>query len=194
MRRLGGLLVALGLVVLSGCPREEADFPSLEDAEGDSWRPNDFYLLGASGRVLNVTVGENAAIGPLVNVGRYIEEDGPVLRGVMFGKPVSLSFGPTQVAGLWGSEPLRAEVRRQEKRLHIEGLVRGRIADLGLGPDAITGTIGVCGYDLARRGRIYEGTTSCGGQVELVSLQVPETLAAWGDVASATLVAMLLTR
>jgi hypothetical protein len=185
--------VALGLVVLAGCSSPEPEVPSADESDDELPRPNDFFLLGASGRVVNATIGERAVIGPFVNVARYDEEGGIVVRGVMFGKPVSLSVGPARVGGLWGAEPLRTEVRRQEKRLHVEGLVRGRIADLWIGPEAVTGTIGPCGYDLARRGRVYEGASSCGGQVELVSVQIPETFAAWGDAAFTAMIAMFLT-
>jgi hypothetical protein len=193
MRRLGGLLVLLGLSALPGCAREEAEFPSQEELYGEQYNPNDFLLLGGDGRVVNATVGQAGVLGPDVNVGRYAEGDGQAVRGVMFPRPVNLSVTRTGAEGLWGTEPVRVRVTRQEKKLRVEGLVRGRITDLWVGPQAITGSIGTCGYDVERRGRVYEGTYSCTGRVQQVTVQVPETLGQWSDAAFGATLVMLLS-
>jgi hypothetical protein len=192
MRRLGGWLVALGLSALPGCTHEEADFPSQEELYGEQYNPNDFLLLGGDGQVVNATVGGNGVLGPEVNVGLYAEGDGQALRGVMFRRPVNLKVAQSGAEGLWGTEPMRVRVTRQEKKLRVEGLVRGRIADVWVGPDALSGSIGSCGYDVARRGRVYEGTYSCGGRVQQVTVQVPETFGRWSDAGFGAALVMLL--
>jgi hypothetical protein len=193
MRRFGGLLVLLGLSALPGCAHEDAEFPAQEELYGEQYNPNDFLLLGADGRVVNATVGQGGVLGPDVNVGRYAEEDGQAVRGVMFRRPVNLSVTPSGAEGLWGTEPVRVRVTRQEKKLRVEGLVRGRMADVWVGPQEITGSIGSCGYDVERRGRVYEGTYSCGARVQQVTVQVPETLGRWSDPAFGATLVMLLS-
>lgn len=193
MRRLGGLLLPSVLLALPGCAHEEADFPSQEELYGEQYNPNDFLLLGGDGRVVNATVGREGVLGPEVNVGLYAEDEGQALRGVMFRRPVNLSVGRGAAEGLWGTEPLRVRVTRQEKKLRVEGLVRGRMADVWVGPDALTGSIGTCGYDVERRGRVYEGTYSCGARVQQVTVAVPETFGRWSDAGFGAALVMLLS-
>ncbi len=193
MQKLPASLVALALLAPASCVYEEADTPSQETLYGQPWSPNDFFLLGSGNHVVNATIGEKTAIGPVVNVGLYAEDDGPVFRGLLLGITLSASVRGPHVEGLWGAEPLRLRVTRMEKRTHVEGLLRGRITDLWIGPEAITGTVGPCGFDLAKRGRVYEGSLRCGGPMERVSVRIPEALSSWGETASAAMVAMLLT-
>ncbi|WP_281333135.1 hypothetical protein [Polyangium sp. 6x1] len=193
MPRLPVPFLALALLAPASCGYEEPDMPSQEALYDEPWRPNDFFLQGSGGHVVHATIGEGTAIGPVVNVGLYAEDDAKALRGLVLGKTLSASVRGAEVEGLWGAEPLRLRMTRMEKRLHVEGLLRGRITDLWIGPEAITGTVGLCGFDLARRGHIYEGSLRCGGSMELVSVRVPETFATWGETASAAMVAMLLT-
>jgi len=169
--------------------------PSQDALYGDELRgPNDFYLLGSARGAVNVTIGERSAIGPTMNLVLATEEDGDVaLRGLALGKTLVASIHGAELEGLWGSEPIRLRVTRHEKRLHVEGLLRGRITDLWVGPETVTGTSGPCGYDLARRGPVYEGTARCGSGMELLSLQVPESLTSFGQVGSMALLAVLLT-
>ncbi|UQA58392.1 hypothetical protein [Polyangium aurulentum] len=193
MRHLGGVVVGLGLLALPGCAHEEADFPSQEELYGEQYNPNDFLLLGSGGQVVNATVGEEGVIGPEVNLGRYTEDDGQALRGVMFRRPVSLKISRAEAEGLWGTEPVRVRVTRQEKKLRVEGLVRGRMTDVWIGPQQLSGSIGSCGYDVERRGRVYEGSYSCGGRVQQVTVQVPETFGRWGDAGFGAALVMLLS-
>lgn len=192
MRRLGGWLVPLALSGLPGCAHEEADFPSQEELYGEQYNPNDFVLLGGDGRVVNATVGGEGVLGPEVNLGLYAEDEGQALRGVMFRRPVNLNVSRGGAEGLWGTEPVQVRVTRQEKKLRVEGLVRGRMTDVWVGPEALTGSIGSCGYDVERRGRVYEGTYSCGGRVQQVMVAVPETFARWSDAGFGAALVMLL--
>lgn len=188
MRRLGQFLVTLALLAPAGCaPQAPAD-----SAEPEPSNPHDFMAFGAADHAINATIGERAAIGPLVNVRLEDDREGEALRGVMFGKSLSLSIKQNRVDGLWGADRLETEVRRQEKRIHLEGLLRGRAIDLWIGPDAITGSLGASGYDLARKGILYEGTVTTSGQIENFTLKIPESLHTWSDPAFATLLAMLL--
>jgi hypothetical protein len=194
MHRFALSFAALALLALASCVHEEAETPSQESLYDEPERPNDFFLQGSGGHVVHATIGAGTAIGPVVNVGLYAEDDGTFLRGLMLGKTLSAAVKGPEVEGLWGAEPMRLRVTRMEKRHHVEGLLRGRITDLWIGPDAITGTVGLCGLDLAaRRGRVYEGSLRCGGSMEMVSVRIPEALARWGQTASAAMVAMLLT-
>lgn len=193
MPRLPLPLLALSLLAPASCVYEEPNTPSQEALYDEPARPNDFFLQGSGGHVVHATIGEGTAIGPVVNVGLYAEDDGKVLRGLMLGKTLSAEVRGPEVEGLWGAEPIRLRVTRMEKRLHVEGLLRGRITDLWIGPEAITGTIGLCGIDVTRRGQIHEGSLRCGGSMEMVSVRIPEALSGWGETASAAMVAMLLT-
>jgi len=199
MRRFPCLPVLGRLLLLAfpACSFVEPETPSQEELYAEQSTPNDYFFRGGDGRVINATIGPRSAIGPFVNVAHVAhvdEEEGQALRGVMFGKPVLLSLSPGHAIGLWGAEPMRVEVHRQEKRLHVEGLVRSKITDLWIGPETMTGTIGSCGFDLTRKGPAYEGTSSCNDQIELNSVVIPGSLLAWDDAAFGAMMALLLSR
>jgi hypothetical protein len=191
-RRIPNAAFPFLLLVLAGCTRQEPDLPLQDELYGPEYSPNDFFLLGAGGQVVHATVGAEGLIGPNVNLGRYVEEQGEALRGVMFGKPVLVNVEETFAEGLWGTEPLRLRVSRHEEKLRVTGLVRGKITDIWIGPQEIAGTIGASGYDLTQQGRFYEGTMSSGGRIQQVTVQVPETFSSYGDAAFATALVMLL--
>src|SRR5690349_3069561 len=122
MRRFISSAGLMLLIAASGCTFVDPETPSQEELYPQQFTPNDYIFRGGDGRVVNATFGPRAAIGPSVNVARVDDEDGPALRGVVFGKALVLSLSRARAVGLWGSEPLRVEVHRQEKRIRVEGL------------------------------------------------------------------------
>lgn len=189
-----GKAACLFLTVLcAGCSHEEAEFPSQEELYAEPFLPNDYVLTSSSGHVVNARVSPEGLIGPTINLSLVREDNEPMLRGLMFGAAVNAALSPALVSGLWGPNPLRLSVERMERRLHVEGIVRAQIVDLWIDPDAISGTIGTTGYDLHRKAMRYEGSRNAGKAMELVSVQIPESLASFGDSAFAALVVMLLS-
>jgi hypothetical protein len=136
----------------------------------------------------NVT--QTALQGPDVNVGVYGHE----VRGWVNGKTVSVTLDEKHkaVTGLIGDRPVQLRVREDAGGVHTRGLFGGGISAFDVSPKAIEGTIGECSYSLVNAGESYQGSRSCGGGPEDVSVQLPSELDALPPAQKSLFVGLML--
>ncbi|WP_437668929.1 hypothetical protein [Sorangium sp. So ce131] len=200
------LLLVLSLSLAAGCgstPSAPGDYA----ARGDIFSaagPSEFLLVSARGEIVSADVEPGQVVGPDVNLGLYDhgkpgrpgdERAEQAIRGIAFNRAVSVAATGQRAAGVVGAMPLELTVTRAEAGLRARGLLAGALSDYRLDERQLTGVVGRCSYDLARAGRVYEGSRSCGGQPHRVTVLVPRALSApssWGDAALATALGLLL--
>jgi hypothetical protein len=182
------LAAATLALTLAGCSlTERSTFPEAVDAD-----PAVTFSFRGEGHSVVARIDDRDILSPDVHLGRFQEGAGFALRGTAFGRPVTLDAGPSAVTGLMGGGPLDLRTSRAGAAVRAQGVVRGRTADFQVDGEAIAGTLGVCSYDLSRRGDRYEGRRSCGGPTEQVTLRLPVSLGQWGDAEAAAAMAVLL--
>ncbi|MCP3098365.1 hypothetical protein LZ198_05660 [Myxococcus sp. K15C18031901] len=115
------------------------------------------------------------------------------LRGQAFGRPVDLTLKNDTVRGQYGGKPVDLKVTDREEILEAEGTFGGQLTSFQVGPQQVTGTVGLCNYQLliTRHDR-YEGWRTCGEKLDRsVSLYVPARLADENDELAAALSLLL---
>ena len=119
---------------------------------------------------------------------------GNELRGRMFGQVVFLGLDADRVGGTVGSRFTRLQLQEKDGVTQARGNFLGSLMDLSLGPQALTGMVGRCGYDLkATPEGTYEGSRSCGGLPQRpVVLTLPPALTQQGPSMTLVTLAMLL--
>ena len=98
-----------------------------------------------------------------MNPGRDVQlsRDGQNLRGRAYGKTVSLSLQDNEVGGTVGSQLARLNLETKGDVTEAQGNFAGSLTRLHLGPEAPTGTVGRCSYDLkATKNGDYQGKFS----------------------------------
>jgi hypothetical protein len=187
----------LSLAVLSatvvGCEHRDPNFPSQEELYDVPEAP-DVLLVRSEGKFFSVKVGDRDLVGPDVRLSIYSEPTDSAVRGVLWGRPVSLHVGKASASGVVASTPFQLSVRREGNALRAVGSVSWEDSDFTLTREGFKGSVAKCEYDLRRiEPLLYEGQRSCNGPGELVTVQIPEELSRWGDVGSATALALLLS-
>jgi len=123
-----------------------------------------------------------------------LSREGNNLRGRAFGQVVFLSLDEDIVGGTVGGQLSRLHLRDKAGITEIQGNFLGSLVHLDFSPQAISGTVGRCGYDLkVNADGLYEGSRSCGGIPQRpVTLGIPASLAQQGKPMTAATLAILL--
>ncbi|MGE6761219.1 hypothetical protein ACQKGO_24600 [Corallococcus interemptor] len=101
------------------------------------------------------------------------------LKGQAFQRPVDLKLSERQIEGTVGGKPVELTVAERPDVVEMMGTFAGQPSSLTLSPDALTGSVGPCGYNLIieRDRKHYRGTRACGDQRENdVFVTIPKSL------------------
>jgi hypothetical protein len=153
--------------------------------------PEQRFTMVGSGLQTDAVISKDGAQGPSINVGRY--DDGKAIRGTVNNFPLNITVSGTHAEGQWGSGPLSVDVDEQGDQLKMTGLVAGRPSNWTASGEAIKGNIGLCSYDLGRKGDVYVGARSCAGGIAQVTVQFPSTITEWQPVNIGVLMALLMS-
>src|SRR5215471_1092356 len=178
------LVTALGLA--AGCATSSN--AKLQTTSGPVQR---FSLVG-NGFETTAVISKDGAQGPNVDVGRF--DNGSAIRGTLNGRPFQLSVDQTAgtATGQAGQGPITLNVSEEGDRFTCTGLV-GRPSNISISRERITGTIGLCSYDLARSGESYTGSRSCAGGISPVTVRFPATILEWKPINICVLMALLMS-
>ncbi|PTL84503.1 hypothetical protein [Vitiosangium sp. GDMCC 1.1324] len=155
-------------------------------AQGDG----QYLFLRTPKAAITARVNEDSVSGPDVQLNR----DGKTVRGRAFGQTVFLGLNGQELGGTVGSELTRMSFEDKGGTTRARGTFYGRLAELNLSPESLTGTVGRCGYDLkATQEGSYVGSRSCGGSPERpVTLEIPPALAKQGTAMTLATLALIL--
>ena len=173
MKTEWGLLIS-ALVLGLGCahvPPHSAGSPPSQSVE-------DHFVIHGQGGFTEAKVTDVSILGPAIDLVRTSRE----LRGRAYNQAVDITVdGSSQQArGIIGQQPLQLNVNTQGNEVHARGLVAGHLSDFTVGPAAINGKIGPCGYELVWTGSSYEGTRSCDNRTtEQLELRLPRAISFW---------------
>ncbi len=101
------------------------------------------------------------------------------LKGQAFQRPVDLKLSDRRIQGTVDQKPVDLTVTERPDVVETVGTFAGQPSSLTLAPDALTGQVGACGYNLImdRNRKHYRGTRACGEQRESnVFVAVPKSL------------------
>ena len=147
--------------------------------------------MRSQSRYVQVSVEGNSIFGATWNLSH-----GPdFIRGYGPGKSVvDGTLNGTRTDGNYRNAPFSVDVQRGEDgATQVNGLFAGaKLSAFTISPKAFQGHLGSCSYDLTFNGTRYEGSSSCGGSIELTSLELPVAMAGWSDLESATALAIVL--
>ncbi len=175
MKRMGRVLGIAALLAL-GAPGARADNPylSVRTPEG----------------VIVARVSDTRIVGPDIRVTRDLK----TLRGRAFGQTVFLGLNGNEVGGTVGRNLSRLSFESDGEVLEAEGAFYGNFMRLSLSARGLSGSVGLCSYDLKAVGQgVYRGSRTCGGPMERpepVIVVVPYTLVGQGP--AMTLAALML--
>jgi len=151
----------------------------------------DQYLyLRTPNAAISARVTEDGVSGPDVQLSR----DGKTLRGRVFGQTVFLGLNGQELGGTVGQELTRLSFENKDGVTQARGSFYGRLAELNISKEALTGTVGMCSYDLkATEDGGYSGSRSCGGPPERpVMLAIPPALAQQGTAMTLATLGLIL--
>jgi hypothetical protein len=174
-QRLGRTLGTATLLVLGAAA-----------AQGDV----QYLYLRTPNAAITARVDGDSVSGPDLQLSR----DGKTLRGRAFGRTVFLGLNGQELGGTVGSELSRLSFEEKDGVTQARGTFYGRIAELNLGKEGLTGTVGPCSYELkVNDDAIYMGSRSCGGPPERpVVLSIPPALVEQGPAMTLATLAILL--
>ncbi|WP_375760815.1 hypothetical protein [Corallococcus exercitus] len=101
------------------------------------------------------------------------------LKGQAFQRPVDLKLSDRRIQGTVDQKPVNLTVAERPDVVEVMGTFAGQPSSLTLSPDALTGSVGPCGYNLVieRDRKHYRGTRACGDERENgVSVAIPKAL------------------
>lgn len=101
------------------------------------------------------------------------------MRGQAFQRDVDLKLSDRRIQGTVDKKPVELTVTERPGVVETVGTFAGQPSALTLAPDALTGQVGSCGYNLImdRNRKHYRGTRACGEQRESdVFVHVPKSL------------------
>ncbi len=149
-----------------------------------------YLFLRTPSAAITARVTEDSVTGPDIQLSR----DGKTLRGRAFGQTVFLGLNGQELGGTVGRELTRLSFEEQGGVTRARGSFYGRLAELNLGKDTLTGTVGACSYELkATADGSYTGSRSCGGPPKRpVVLDIPPALAQQGTAMTLATLGLLL--
>ncbi|WP_223635624.1 hypothetical protein [Corallococcus sp. EGB] len=113
------------------------------------------------------------------------------LKGQAFQGPVDLRLSDRRIQGTVNQKPVDLTVTQRPDVVEARGTFEGLPSSLTLAPDALTGQVGTCGYNLIidRNRRHFRGTRACGKQEDnVVFVHVPKSM--WKEPASGRMAAL----
>ncbi len=131
------------------------------------------------------------AWGPAVELKRF----GDAYRGTLQGLVVDLHFTHDRVHGMVGSTRNDFYVSTVDGKVHVQGLVNGRVSTFDVGAEAIAGSFGNCAYEMKRKPETddYFGYRSCSnGTFPSSRVSIPGYIRALPALDQATIYALLL--
>ncbi|WP_147445432.1 hypothetical protein [Corallococcus aberystwythensis] len=138
-------------------------------------KKNDTVELRTPGTTVRASVDAQGLQGPEVKL-RMTDS---ALQGQAFERPVDLKLSDQRIQGTVDQKPVDLTVRERPEVVEMMGTFAGQPSSLTLSPDALTGSVGPCGYNLIieRDRKHYRGTRACGDQRENdVFLAIPKPL------------------
>jgi len=190
-------LLSLALLTLpmaaAGCFHHDPNFPSQEELYDVPPSPDEL-LMRSEGHFVSVKVSDSDLVGPDVRLSIYSERHDSSVRGTLWGRPVNLAIGRSAARGAVGTTLFHLSTRREGDALRATGSVQQKPTEFTLSRDRFSGSVASCTYEMRRTEALtYEGERSCDGPGVPVTLRIPEELSRWGDVGSATALALLLS-
>ncbi len=179
--------LAILAVVFAGCATTSSSKVSTSSG------PEQRFSMTGGGRETTALITKDGAQGPQIDLGRY--DNGSTLRGKVLNQSFQLSVDEAKgtATGQWGPGPISVNVTDEGDQLKATGLIAGRPSNFTVSHERITGTIGLCAYDLARSGDAYGGSRSCAGGVSPVTVRFPTTILEWKPINIAILMALLMS-
>ncbi|HYO57070.1 hypothetical protein [Archangium sp.] len=149
-----------------------------------------YLYLRTPGAAITARVTGDSVSGPDLQLSR----DGKTLRGRAFGQTVFLGLNGQELGGTVGRELTRLRFEDKDGVTQARGSFYGRLSELNISAEALTGTVGACSYDLkATEDGGYVGSRSCGGQPERpVVLAIPPALARQGPAMTLATLGLIL--
>lgn len=153
-------------------------------------RSEDQYLfLRTPNAAITARVTENSVSGPDLQLSR----EGKTLRGRAFGQTVFLGLNGQELGGTVGQALTRLSFESEDGVTRARGTFHGRLAELNISEEALTGTVGACSYDLKAENGSYVGSRSCGGPPRRpVILSIPPALARQGPAMTLATLGLVL--
>jgi hypothetical protein len=107
---------------------------------------------------------------------------------------VFLGLNGKELGGTVGRELTRLSFEDEGGVTHARGSFYGRVSELNISAEELTGTVGACSYDLkATKDGSYVGSRSCGGVPERpVILDIPPALAKQGTAMTLATLGLIL--
>jgi hypothetical protein len=169
--------------------------PAADDGDDEEERdPNAFAARAGGTSLVLLRVDGKHILGPNVNLGRYHEEEGRVIRGQVEGSIAELMIREDGVIGTLDNNPVRLRVERAGNAIEVAGLVPGRVSRFKIDEEGLRGNIGGCGYNLQRAPGGFAGRRFCGGSADNFTLELPDTMASWSDAEIAAVLVLFLRR
>jgi hypothetical protein len=139
--------------------------------------PTQYLDLRTPATALTARVTHEGLSSPELQLG--LTED--TLRGRAFGGTVNVTLKEDHVGGIYRGGPVDLKLKEEGNALEARGSFGGQLTNFKVSPQAITGTVGRCSYQLkaAQEQDRYQGTRSCGFGIENpVTLSIPPAIAA----------------
>ena len=174
--------------------RAAAATPDGDESDEEVRDPKQLAARGGGTSIITVRVDGKYITGPGVSLGRYDEEGGRALRGTMLSSVVDLRIDEGSVDGAIDSDPVKLAVVRKGTSLDVSGLVPGRVSRLHIDEQGMRGLVGGCTYDLRRAGAGFTGRRACGTEMSPFTLDLPDTMASWGDSDVAAVLVLFLRK
>jgi hypothetical protein len=152
-----------------------------------------FSLRMLAGKGIDVLVGARDLTSTELSVTRYTDADDHSIRGTAFDRTVDINITADGAKGLLGPGPLDIKVALVGDELQIHGSVAGETSALSFNPREITGNVGRCMFQMARRGAEYTGARGCGRSKEEAQIIFPASFGAWSVPEMGAALAILLT-
>lgn len=149
-----------------------------------------YLFLRTPNAAITARVTGDSVSGPDLQLSR----DGKTLRGRAFGQTVFLGLNGKELGGTVGRELTRLSFEDKDGVTQARGSFYGRLTELNISDEELTGTVGPCSYELrATRDGSYVGSRSCGGPPERpVRLSIPPALAQQGSAMTLATLGLIL--
>ncbi len=154
-------------------------------------RPGGELVVYANGSASSMRIEGARAWGPATELERFDD----AYRGTLQGLVVDLHFTGDRVHGMVGSTRNDFYVSTVDGKVHVQGLVNGRVSTFDVDADTIEGSFGNCSYEMKRKAETddYFGYRSCSSGVFPSSrVSIPDYIRALPALDQATIYALLL--
>jgi hypothetical protein len=154
-------------------------------------RPGGELVVYANGEATSMRIEGDRAWGPAAELKRFDD----AYRGTLQGHVVDLHFTDDRVHGTVGSTRNDFYVSTVDGKVHVQGLVNGRVSTFDVDADAIAGSFGNCSYEMKRKAETddYFGYRSCSnGLFPSSRVSIPDYIRALPALDQATIYALLL--